>query len=261
MKAKNLENDICGDRQITLVTAVHPRRDTQPLKRRRDNAAQTHKRRRVALVEVQEPAAEKPAVIEPTSAKETAAVDKPVTVAESDEAVPVKEIAAVEKLAVCETSHKENGDGTITIVLHPFRHHLVTNIGEDDPGSYLVWDDDKLEAARIEINATNPAPIFPDWCTGPPIHDIRSFKRDIMHHLALAGGQQRVGSLIAPNTASEYARITRQMLCLKWISPFSVISDVNLPIATHYVLKDRAYKTRAEREAIDAPPGIVGIIR
>ena len=84
--------------------------------------------------------------------------------------------------------------------MHPSKHHLVTNIGEDDPDLYLACDDDKLETVWIEINTTN-LQIFPIGAQDTNSrHPEFNRVRVIIHHLPLAGRQQRVGSLIAPKT-------------------------------------------------------------
>ena len=98
-------------------------------------------------------------------------------------------------------------------MLHPSKHHLVTNIGEKNPDLYLACDYHKLESVWIEINSTNLQNFPIGAQTTNSLHP--ECKRGIIHHLALAGGQQRVGSLITPKTVSEYALITHEMTFLK----------------------------------------------
>lgn len=80
-------------------------------------------------------------------------------------------------------------------------------LSEDDPGVYISWNIDALDAFVNNANlAPGMLPPRPAWLRAGPL-TVAGFMQDAIATLALSGGGSFGNSIIAPNTMAQYTNV------------------------------------------------------
>ena len=157
----------------------------------------------------------------------------------------------------------EEGGAKVRVILAEGWENVLPQKGEDDPGSFIMWDDDNIAATVIDFNAAIVAgaapPAWLNVAVGANPITIPALKASILAHVrATAGGGGVIGNaIIAPNDYTQYGRVTT-CLSLIGVEPFFV-QHAQCPIGRHYSLADCRANTTAVADPIVAPPNGLGV--
>ena len=148
------------------------------------------------------------------------------------------------------------GDKVVLENLSSAAEKAFKNIGLDDPGVFISWNDEQMQAALVILNnAAVPGQLTPPWLGSAPFPlTLPQLKSAIVTRVGAYGGGVVGNAIIAPNTLLQSFHVREQLCSLSMDPLLATLPAAVLPLASIYTMADEAAQATGTPAPPSAPP-------